>query len=1364
MLDVKSDGSYTLTVTGAMTHPAGDGENNLYLTSVKLVGQDKDGDPVSVTFQGTVQDDIPVVKLGDDGNDVKLTALVEEESAPNGSGGVIGNQETETPTDLSYTATKSMTGAVSWGADGFGKVTAVQFGTTTVTVDAATSGKVYFNAAGEAQAGETGSAAVLDVKSDGSYTLTVTGAMTHPAGDGENNLYLTRVKLVGQDKDGDPVSVTFQGTVQDDIPIARNDVDSVGANHQATGNVITGAGTTDPATGADSVGADGAKVSGISGSGTEKDTNPLTAQGEHGSITIDTEGAYTYTANATSAVSPANLNFTTATKDAFDYGEAYTKELGETRVGSSGPAKVTAGFGVDNPTTSEPGDVSAAPEDQLGYSPSKGSEALSLDLGTMAVRAVVDISNLYQDESGKPSTAKQGETGRWEAFDDQGHKVGEGIIGGSLFQAGAGGGDPVHQGQVEIEVRGADGQPIAFQNLVFTAVDYGAGTKGGDSSDYFVKAVSVEKYDSTSTQDVFNYTLTDGDGDTAQATLTINGGQARSGTGLGTVQEDGLLVGNLDAGSANNTVTSGTLGIGMGVDIAYSLLAPVQKITSGGTPVTFTVSADGATMTGKAGDRDVMTVSIDKTTGEYAVNLTGQVDHTYKVDTSGEATGAGAGEQENLYLQLVAQKVTATGTEVQGFNIKIQDDAPVYFGDKQDTLVANDATVGPVAANLGVRVGADLIGADVNLSVPHVPVSETGPSYVYLTYNTAAGPQSSSIMTVDGHQVYYKPTTDGNIAAAYTDGAGAVHDAFTIKGVVNADGAAGYEVNMKVVIDPIVQAVTFTADEISSALSSPAKLTYTDTVSGLKLEITADKDADLTTPAFTSTSASETVVATSTDGAVTAIGVDDGKIDNAALDGAGERLTVAVTDTHGLAVNVDSVSFTPSTAGAAVATAVADAHELPTTATALDGTGTGTGTGTLTVTAEQSFDHVQLQAAEGTSYSVAPTVSVGIKVDQVWIDFQASVVDGDGDTLANAVAFKVVIDTNHTLNGDTVTLSAGSTGLVIAGGSADEVILGSPHNDIILGSKGNDTIDGRDGVDTLSYANQSAAVTVELKDADATTPGTATGAGIGTDTIVHVENVIGGAGDDKITGNSADNVLSGGAGNDTLIGGAGNDTLIGGAGSNTLIGGAGIDTASYAAEKADVTATLTDAAPGSTESGGTVTHGGASPASGTDTLVSIENVTGGAGDDKLTGNSSDNVLSGGAGNDTLVGGAGNDTLIGGSGSDTLTGGLGHDVIQINLADNLSTSGEKDVVTDLAKGDVIVAHDLLPPDGGDISALLPAAADSGNTAVTVDSNGAVTGGTTQSVVVEHATPDQLLVDMTLTGSVTIEIKPTDPNHV
>ena len=40
---------------------------------------------------------------------------------------------------------------------------------------------------------------------------------------------------------------------------------------------------------------------------------------------------------------------------------------------------------------------------------------------------------------------------------------------------------------------------------------------------------------------------------------------------------------------------------------------------------------------------------------------------------------------------------------------------------------------------------------------------------------------------------------------------------------------------------------------------------------------------------------------------------------------------------------------------------------------------------------------------------------------------------------------------------------------------------------------------------------------------------------------------------------------------------------------------------------------------------------------GTDTLSSIENLTGGSGNDTLTGNGSDNVLTGGAGDDTLAG-------------------------------------------------------------------------------------------------------------------------------
>ena len=45
---------------------------------------------------------------------------------------------------------------------------------------------------------------------------------------------------------------------------------------------------------------------------------------------------------------------------------------------------------------------------------------------------------------------------------------------------------------------------------------------------------------------------------------------------------------------------------------------------------------------------------------------------------------------------------------------------------------------------------------------------------------------------------------------------------------------------------------------------------------------------------------------------------------------------------------------------------------------------------------------------------------------------------------------------------------------------------------------------------------------------------------------------------------------------------------------------------------------------------------------GTDTLTTIENLTGSNFNDTLTGNTPANILNGGVGNDALAGGAGND--------------------------------------------------------------------------------------------------------------------------
>ena len=67
--------------------------------------------------------------------------------------------------------------------------------------------------------------------------------------------------------------------------------------------------------------------------------------------------------------------------------------------------------------------------------------------------------------------------------------------------------------------------------------------------------------------------------------------------------------------------------------------------------------------------------------------------------------------------------------------------------------------------------------------------------------------------------------------------------------------------------------------------------------------------------------------------------------------------------------------------------------------------------------------------------------------------------------------------------------------------------------------------------------------------------------------------------------------------------------------------------------------------------------------------VTIENSSGGSGDDKITGNNVDNSLNGGNGNDVMYGGLGNDTFDWDSskrsGNDTMYGGIGDDVFVLD---------------------------------------------------------------------------------------------------
>jgi len=214
-------------------------------------------------------------------------------------------------------------------------------------------------------------------------------------------------------------------------------------------------------------------------------------------------------------------------------------------------------------------------------------------------------------------------------------------------------------------------------------------------------------------------------------------------------------------------------------------------------------------------------------------------------------------------------------------------------------------------------------------------------------------------------------------------------------------------------------------------------------------------------------------------------------------------------------------------------------------------------------------------------------------------------------------------------------------GFTIADGSKIEQALGGVKNDHLIGNAENNFLDGRTGTDTME-------------------------GGIGNDTYVVYES------SDIVMENAnegidliqswityslydTDGLLSAKGGNVENLrlmgaaafnidgtGNALNNVIEASAGNNVIDGAAGVDTVSYAF---GVSSTAGVAVSLNTTSA-QVTGG-----SGSDKLISIENIIGSSYADTLIGNSLSNILAGGAGNDALDGGTGIDTLTGGDGSD-----------------------------------------------------------------------------------------------------------------
>lgn len=293
-------------------------------------------------------------------------------------------------------------------------------------------------------------------------------------------------------------------------------------------------------------------------------------------------------------------------------------------------------------------------------------------------------------------------------------------------------------------------------------------------------------------------------------------------------------------------------------------------------------------------------------------------------------------------------------------------------------------------------------------------------------------------------------------------------------------------------------------------------------------------------------------------------------------------------------------------------------------------------------------------------------VDYGDRTRDLTVDISAGV-GGNGEAAETDAFFGSVDDCED--------LVAGSGNDFLTGNQLANKITDGNGNDNVAGGGGNDTLhqgsapNGADslfgdaGADTIDYGDRSGDVRATLFGG-----GNQGEAGEG-DSLVGLENVETGSGNDLVIGDGQDNILQTGAGDDFVNGQFGQDQLDGGTGN---------DTVSYAtgtAIVADLAAgTVAEQASG-TATGGFDTIAGfevlfGTPGddiingdSGANTLKGLSGsdvIRGKGGDDTLNGNQGRDTVQGGAGNDAVKGGSGNDDLRGGSGDDALRGGPGRD--------------------------------------------------------------------------------------------------------
>lgn len=282
---------------------------------------------------------------------------------------------------------------------------------------------------------------------------------------------------------------------------------------------------------------------------------------------------------------------------------------------------------------------------------------------------------------------------------------------------------------------GSDGATVTqvlFNGTIYTVPAVGTTTITATYGTLVIGASGAYTYTSSNTAegtDLFTYTLTDFDGDSDTAVLSVKVDD------IDTVPKVTPSIGKVDESNlAPTTGVVGSVGADFGDDgpgtFTLSTFTPGGSLaggalTSGGFPVSVAVS--GNTYTGTANGATVFTITLNETTGAYTFTQFAPLDHA-----------DGTNPNDVITLQFGVNAADSDGDTIPTtITISVLDDAPVAANDSNTVAPGTMSVSGNVTDN--DTVGQDEPGyvvTQVTFNGTPVAVPATGTVTINGTYGT----------------------------------------------------------------------------------------------------------------------------------------------------------------------------------------------------------------------------------------------------------------------------------------------------------------------------------------------------------------------------------------------------------------------------------------------------------------------------------------------------------------------------------------------------------------------------------------------------------------------------------------------------